>query len=598
VQIIPTIELFLAGTFAEGLSFARFAEQSLSLDRQLGFALSMRFSGLTDYQGYGEFKFVGYLPLLLAASTVWYARKDLRVAYWWLLGATGVVLAAGKFTPLATFMYELPFVAVMRVASRQWLFALVAIVMLSGIGAQRLTAANVAGDVQRRSRYDVIIRGWVVGVSLLLAHTLLFWIGDIWVSARFWVHSLSQRKTRALFPELLRYVNSVGIDELLTVAAIIVAFIASVWALFWWLRYWSGYALTGWVLAAITIFHFHFMNNMWIFKLPAGSFKDTMARLPHLPDSLSLGQLSTNGILPADVDPEAVGRGSAGHERVISVVSHWDTMLRATGKQGKWREIYFSALGPVTNLYAGVPSVSGWGRLSREDYANLVGTDWIGIVENPSVFDAANRTLDLLNVRYVLSYEKHHLIRDNTFADAKRYRRVSKQADLGTTIYERVSPYGAHWFADEVRFLPRDRLLAAVRTSRMPDGQPVDLSKVVLLEDSVDRRGIPTGAPTGDAAVTDVVHRQPEEISLQVRSDAPRLLVVSEVAYEGWRATIDGRDVPILKPYGILRGIVVPAGTSEVVMRYRPASFVWGMWLSLAGCVALALLGVVGRGRG
>ena len=68
------------------------------------------------------------------------------------------------------------------------------------------------------------------------------------------------------------------------------------------------------------------------------------------------------------------------------------------------------------------------------------------------------------------------------------------------------------------------------------------------------------------------------------------LLVVSDNWYPGWRAQVDGRYEGIWKVNTVIRGIVVPAGKHEVVMRYLPFSVYFGLtctFLGLAGAVVL-----------
>jgi len=49
-------------------------------------------------------------------------------------------------------------------------------------------------------------------------------------------------------------------------------------------------------------------------------------------------------------------------------------------------------------------------------------------------------------------------------------------------------------------------------------------------------------------------------------------IVVSDTWVPGWMATVNGRTAPILPVDGAFRGVAVPRGTSEVVLRYRPWS--------------------------
>ncbi len=89
--------------------------------------------------------------------------------------------------------------------------------------------------------------------------------------------------------------------------------------------------------------------------------------------------------------------------------------------------------------------------------------------------------------------------------------------------------------------------------------------------------------PVDSTSTTEVTleTHTPHEIKWQVHTDAPRLLVVSEIYYPaGWKAFIDGEEVPIYKTNYLIRGVPVPAGEHQVTMQFEPASYRIGFWLS------------------
>ncbi len=72
---------------------------------------------------------------------------------------------------------------------------------------------------------------------------------------------------------------------------------------------------------------------------------------------------------------------------------------------------------------------------------------------------------------------------------------------------------------------------------------------------------------------------------------APRggLLVVNDVLYPGWVATVDGETVPIYRANYLFMGVPVPPGEHAVTLEYRPPAVALGGMLSFAG---LALIGL------
>lgn len=75
------------------------------------------------------------------------------------------------------------------------------------------------------------------------------------------------------------------------------------------------------------------------------------------------------------------------------------------------------------------------------------------------------------------------------------------------------------------------------------------------------------------------------------------LLVLADLHAPGWTATIDGREVPIVRANGIVRGVWLEAGRHEVRFRYRTPGLAAG-W-ALAGGGALVLIAwALARRRG
>lgn len=71
---------------------------------------------------------------------------------------------------------------------------------------------------------------------------------------------------------------------------------------------------------------------------------------------------------------------------------------------------------------------------------------------------------------------------------------------------------------------------------------------------------------------------------------APGYLVLAEVFYPGWQATVNGEPAAILPVNGALMAVPLPAGAATVSLRFWPASFTWGL---IAAAGALLLMAVV-----
>ena len=83
---------------------------------------------------------------------------------------------------------------------------------------------------------------------------------------------------------------------------------------------------------------------------------------------------------------------------------------------------------------------------------------------------------------------------------------------------------------------------------------------------------------------------QPNQI--EITAEGPGYLILSEIAYPGWKVWVDGQHGQLLKPYGLLRGVYLDPGRHQVYFRYQPNSLYLGISLSivcligLLGCLA------------
>jgi hypothetical protein len=95
--------------------------------------------------------------------------------------------------------------------------------------------------------------------------------------------------------------------------------------------------------------------------------------------------------------------------------------------------------------------------------------------------------------------------------------------------------------------------------------------------------------PIGDVAVQEYT---PGVVRLEVKAARPALLVVAESWYPGWRGSVDGQPVEVLRANYLSQGVVVPAGTHMVELRYAPGAFTYGAITSMLGLLGIAGLAV------
>lgn len=149
------------------------------------------------------------------------------------------------------------------------------------------------------------------------------------------------------------------------------------------------------------------------------------------------------------------------------------------------------------------------------------------------------------------------------------------------------------WLVRRVIEVDGDDLDAVSRELGSPSFDP---SSMAVVE---GRLGGLLGEPLPGDGVR-VVDFGAERVELEVRTDQPALLVLSEMFYPGWHVEVDGEERPIFATNMIMRGVEVDAASSRVVFSYRPAGLRPGLCLSFltaAGCLLIVLTAGKRKGR-
>jgi len=83
-----------------------------------------------------------------------------------------------------------------------------------------------------------------------------------------------------------------------------------------------------------------------------------------------------------------------------------------------------------------------------------------------------------------------------------------------------------------------------------------------------------------------ITRLEPNQLAVETTLTTPGLLVLSEVYYPGWVATVNGVNQPVVEVDGALRGVALGAGESRVEMTFQPIS------LQIGGAISMLALAV------
>ncbi len=188
---------------------------------------------------------------------------------------------------------------------------------------------------------------------------------------------------------------------------------------------------------------------------------------------------------------------------------------------------------------------------------------------------------DLLGIRYVL------LPPNDSPAGGAKFREVGRGKDF--VIYENMTA------------LPRAFLVGGAQPIATAEDawtaintQGFDPRATAYLGTPADGTDAPPtlngGALQGQVAVT---RPDGDELRATVESDRDAILVFGEVAYPGWRATIDGVATPLYTADYLFRAVRVPAGRHEIRLAFTPPLWHTGWAIAGGSAIIVAALLVV-----
>ncbi len=160
-------------------------------------------------------------------------------------------------------------------------------------------------------------------------------------------------------------------------------------------------------------------------------------------------------------------------------------------------------------------------------------------------------------------------------------------ADPQIDVYLNTKALPRAMLIDEVQIVRSGE--AAWQAIHAPEFDP---SKSVVIESAED---FTVGLAGDDKTLAFGVVTN-NRVELAVTTAAPTLLVMSDVYYPGWIATIDDQPTPLYPANFAFRAVRVPAGVHRVMFQFEPITWQIGRLISLISAAAL-LIGLVRRKR-
>lgn len=177
---------------------------------------------------------------------------------------------------------------------------------------------------------------------------------------------------------------------------------------------------------------------------------------------------------------------------------------------------------------------------------------------------------DLLNVRYVV-----------TNADLP-LPKVMEEGDK--KVFQNPDPLPRAWLVHSLRENPENRPIGPMVTdSTFNPANCAILPAQAIVPSPWNHEGSYYHSP-GATAPTDQANYQrvnAQHVTIQVKSSSPAMLVLSENWYPGWKVLVNGKEVPLFRVNGAMRGVLVDAGDSRVEFKFLPTHLVVSLCLLL-----------------
>ena len=528
IQLVPFAEASFE-TARTTVGFSQFVSSSITLSELLTIpvlpALPHEGREAPLYVG------LGVLVLALVGASRW--RHDWRLAFWLCVVVTAVLFGLGSVTPAGAVAFKIPLYDKFRLVVRH--------LYLAAFGASVLAGAGVLVLRSREGRRRVVI-ACIVVVALL---------GVAIYRHRDLVTTIETDVRLFLAFNRLPILGGAAWVQLSLMAATIAALLAS----------WIPSAARVWPIALVAIAGVDVIQSQ---------------------GEIDLRGLGRSLIREEELQPSVHARAlaeSAGLQRLVTLDGSATDALIPGSMPRLWR----------------IPSAGAYNAMLLAGLRDVAQMGNNGAIR-PDVLQGDDVGLDVLAIRYLIvrapaSPLVANPARWREHARVRTSRRTDRSVDRDEPgeeeyiVYENPRAQPRAWIAGEVVPLTRPDALRAIRTSRLPDGRQFAPSDTAL----VDPRSLPAITRFTSARAEARVERiEDGRVELVVETDAGGYLVLSDTFYPGWRATVDGVEVPVHRTDVALRGIVVPAGRHAVIFDFAPTSLYVGAALSAVGVLLVS----------
>jgi hypothetical protein len=546
-QLLPTLEMSGFSVRAGGVDTALATQGSMFPTGWAGFLLPT-WTRLSGFWLAGPNLYIG-LAALATVLLAWGRGADRRGWFFWGLAAVACVLSLGRFSPLYGLVRHLPGLNLLRIPARFLWWAEFSLAVLLAMGLQRLMSAPGTALLRRLRGTLLVLLGLAFGgavlgtlvaqvfrarlLSIATAYTQRSMVGQAY---RVQGADYYQARVRLLYDAIRGALNPATLQF-----AVLVAVAA----------------------AALVIL------SLWI-RRPgrAGWPRLVFAGLLALELCWSLVLRSTSTTPATVLNPPPLAQAlpqQVGSDRLFELITQSDLIESPTA-------LRYATLSPNYNLLAGVSHVGVYSPLGERRYYDLLGA--LGDVDlsfgkQPSsaqILATQKPLLDLLGAGFVVSQQPLDV--------------------PGLTLLQAGPP----WLYRNAGRLPRAFVTPAAVVAPSADAVLKALHSPTFEPTAAVWLEAPPDAPTqgGVGSTARVVSYADERVVLDAAG--PGWLLLTDLDYPGWGATVDGAPVTIYRGDYVFRAVYLGPGQHTVVFTLGAGAFGRGALLAAGSLLVVVLL--------
>lgn len=167
---------------------------------------------------------------------------------------------------------------------------------------------------------------------------------------------------------------------------------------------------------------------------------------------------------------------------------------------------------------------------------------------------------------------------------------VRNAAGSTVSLFRLPGEHPFAWVAPAIIKYPDESVLEALRAPNFP------VRSVAMFDTSAAVQGMQLSTlPDLLPITTTVTSYEPGHFALTLSAPAPRnsALVVSENFYPGWKASVNGKAVPVERADFVLMGVALPEKATHVEFTFASTTYERGKWITLIA-LGLAILAGIG----